>query len=212
MGVTPERQIVIARHRWLMLLPVLVVALLGAAVFGGPLLRPVAAASDILAAHEQARNGDWAGAMLAARAYAAQHPDCPVGHFLLGQCYLYGERVQLTLSSGELETALKLYERTGKLGAWEGIVEGPDFMYRIYKIRAVVELRIVREALNYHLPVPFIRRHLLEGIEQVKRGLEIMPDEPSLMEMEAAMKKLLDELRIQPPPSVLQDSNAGLRI
>lgn len=212
MGVTPERQIVIARHRWLMLLPVLVATALGGIVFAGPAMRPALAAADILAAHEQAGKGDWSGAMVVARVYTVQNPACPVGHFLLGQCYLYGDRVQLTLASGELETALRLYERSGNLGAWEGVVEGKDFMYRVYKVRAVVELRIVREALNYHLPVPFIRRRLLEGIEQVQRGLEIMPDEPSLLEMKAAMKKLLDELRVQPPPPILPDANVDFRI
>jgi hypothetical protein len=212
MGVSVERQAVIARHRWLMVLPVLIASAALGVVYGAPLFRPALGPQDILAAHERAREGDWTTAFLVARAYTVQHPECPVGHFLLGQCYLYGERVQLTLASGELETALRLYERTGNLGAWEGIVDGPDFMSRVHKIRGVVELRIVREALNHHLPVPFIRRHLLEGIEQVKRGLELMPGESSLIEMEAAMRKLLDELRLAPPPRPLDDSNAAFNI
>lgn len=197
--MTPERAALVARHRWLMLLPVLVGACLLLLVMGWPVLRPASPSPDILAAHEVARNGDWDTALEISKHYVLLHPEDPVGHFLLGQCYLYGKRVQLTLASGELETALHIHERTGNLGAWAGTVEPVDFAFRIYKVRAVVELRIVREAISFQLPLPFIRRHLLAGMEQVKMGLQLKPDDASLKEMEAAMRALLDQLRNGPP-------------
>ena len=82
-----------------------------------PALRPAEPLPDILKAHEIARNGDWENAFGIARHYVLLHPNDPIGHFLLGQCYLYGSHVQLTLASGELETALKIHERSGSMGA-----------------------------------------------------------------------------------------------
>ena len=210
--VTPEREALIARHRWLLLLPVLVAGTLLVLVMAWPVLRPAAAPPNILVAHEIARNGDWDAALNIAKAYVLATPDDPVGHFLLGQCYLYGGKVQLTLASGELETALRIHERTGALGAWEGTVDPLDFLYRVYKIRAVVELRIVREAMNYQLPLPFIRRHLLAGIEQVEMGLQLKADDAALKEMHTAMQKLLEDLRLAPLPGILPEAAAKLDI
>jgi hypothetical protein len=182
-----------------MLLPVLAGSSLLLLVMAWPVLRPAAPPPDILSAFEIARQGDWDSALAISKAYVLTHPQDPVGHFLLGQCYLYGKRVQLTLASGEFETALNIHERTGALGAWEGTLAPEDFAFRVCKVRAVVELRVVREAINFQLPLAFIRRHLLAGMEQVKMGLQLKPDDANLKEMESAMRTLLDELRDGPP-------------
>ncbi len=197
--MTPERAALVAWHRWLLLLPVLAGGSLLVLVMAWPLLRPATPPPDIRQAHELARNGHWDTAFDICKDYVLMHPNDPVGHFLLGQCYLYGKRVQLTLASGELETALNIHERTGTLGAWEGTMTPEEFAFRIYKVRAVVELRVVREAINFQLPLDFIRRHLLAGMEQVKMGLQVKPEDPNLQEMESAMRTLLDELRDGPP-------------
>ena len=200
MVVPLHRQTVIARHRWLLLLPMLLVSVALGLLMGLPMLRPARPAPDIVQAYEAAKRGEWEIAAEEARRYVLAQPEDPIGHFLLGQAYLYGPRLQLTIAAGEMETALRLHERTGSLGAWAGTLDSTEFVYRVYKIRAVVELRIVREAISYELPVNFIRRHLLAGLEQVRMGLQVKPGDPEIKEMEDALTRILQDLRLPPPP------------
>lgn len=183
----------VALHRWLLLLPVLATLAIGAVAMAWPELQ-AKPAPDILTAHALAKNGDWDTAFALSRAYVLQHPEDPVGHFLLGQCYLYGTHLQFTISSGELETALSLHERTGSLGAWEGTMDSAEFRYRLYRVRATVELRVVRESLSFGLPLAFIRQHLKDGEAQVAKALELKPGDPELTGMQRAMEELNRDL------------------
>jgi len=206
-----DRQSVIARHRWLLLTPLLAGSGAVAALMALPLLYPATPAPDIREVHERAKNGDWEYATEQARRYVLLHPEDPAGHFVLGQAHLYGPQLQLTLATGVLETALRIHERTGSLGAWNNVLDPTEFVFRIYKIRAVVELRIVQEALQYDLAVTFVRRHLVAGLDQIRMGLQLKPDDPEAKEMEAVLKRLLDDLRNHPAPPP-PDSSAEMRI
>jgi hypothetical protein len=196
--MSPERLAVIAWHRWLILLPVLLGIGIAALALAWPELQAKPGPS-ILDAHQLARNGDWDTAFAMSRAYVLEHPEDPVGHFLLGQCYLYGNHLQFTISAGELETALQLHERTGSLGAWEGQIDSTEFRFRIYRVRATVALRIVRESLAFGLPISFIRQHLKDGLEQVNKALELKPGEKELLDMRDAMEQLNKDLVLLAP-------------
>jgi len=197
---TVTREDVIIRHRWMVVLPLLIGAAFATIAFVVPMTRAQAAPPDINHAHDLAREGQWDQAMQLCREYMIALPGDPVGHFLLGQCYLYGPRLQLTQAAGEFETALAIHDRTGSMGAWQGRVESSDFSYRVFKLRAVVELRIVREGITLLLPRSFIEQHILACLSEIRRALELFPGDTFLIEMKAETEKLLEELKITPPP------------
>ncbi|MBI1319438.1 MAG: hypothetical protein GC168_10900 [Candidatus Hydrogenedens sp.] len=194
------REDVIVRHRWMVLLVLLVAGAFIGIAFVVPMTRGHEQPADILAAHDLAREGHWEEAMAMTRQFLLEHPEDPVGHFLLGQCYLYGPRLQFTQAAGELETALAIHDRTGSMGAWQGMVEPSDFTYRIYKLRAIVELRIVHESINLRLPRGFVEKHLLACLEEIRSGLELFPGDAYLTDMQTETEKLLDDMKIVPPP------------
>ena len=147
--------------------------------------------------HELARSGDWESAMYQCRQYLLKYPDDPFAHFLLGQCYLYGPRLQLTHADGELETARALHERLGHLGGMTNRMESRDFLYRVYKIRAVVQLRIAREGIVLRLPRAFIERHLRACNRQLRTALAEFPGDDFLQGMQEEVNKALKEMRIE---------------
>ena len=195
-------------HRWLAAVPVALAAAAVAYLLFANADRKSTSPEDLVRALEQAREGQWDFAMAGTRAYLLDYPDDPFGHFLLGQCYLYGTRLQVTMASGELETALKLHERTGSLGAMQGRMEPDDFVYRVYKIRAVAELRIVRESMAYSLPRPFVVRHLHACLNEIRAGLERFPGDDFLLGMKAEVEQVLEEMNIAPPANPAEEPRA----
>jgi len=192
------RQQTILLHRWLVALPLLVAAGLIALAFLSP--EHMSGEREVLPianVHDLARDGNWEAAMYHCRQYLLKYPDDPFAHFLLGQCYLYGPRLQLTHADGELETARALHERLGHLGGMTNRMESRDFLYRVYKIRAVVQLRIAREGMVLNLPRPFIERHLRNCIRQLRTALAEFPADEFLEGMREEVMKVLEEMEIE---------------
>lgn len=124
-----------------------------------------------------------------------QDPDDAGAHFYLGTCYLYDSNKDwLGIAQGELETALALYERHGKVNPVPRF--SADYFEMICHVnQAKIHLYLMTELLNNTKKTPGVNPRALipvilrKCMEQASEAERIAPGDPDV----EALKQLIQE-------------------
>lgn len=130
----------------------------------------------------------WMEATPLIKRYLCDHPKDPVGHLLFGQSLLHRAEVQLVPARGEFETALHYFEESESTGVIDGTMKRDEFLGTAYREIALAYLRLVRESEQIGAPPQASQFHLSEALKYVRRGLEALPDDAFLKEMEETIE------------------------
>jgi hypothetical protein len=156
-------------------------------------------------AHAKAKAGDWKGAMADAKALLIDHPDSTTGHFLLGQCYLYGENTNITHAQGELRMAWELFRPERRYEPWEDDMTWEEYEVRIHTVMAAMQMRWVSEALRAGIPWNTVKVRIINELRpHVRRSLKLDPENAFMLELE---KTVGDMLKQGPAPGARPNLN-----
>lgn len=160
--------------------------------------------ADFEVAHARAKAGDWATAMTETKALLLTHPDFGPAHFLLGQCYLYGQPPNLVQAQGELRTAWEIFRRDKTFAPWEDDMTRDEYALKLHTVMAAMHMRWISEALQAGVPFDTIQRRVEDELKpHIHTGLKLDPENPFMKELKITVDRLLaDGLKGQRRPSV----------
>lgn len=142
----------------------------------------------------QAREGHWDTAMTDTKAILLDYPTAGAAHFLLGQCYLYGDKVNLVQSQGELRTAWEIFRRDKTYAPWEKEFTPEQYEMKLHTVMAAMHMRWISEALALGAPFPLIRQRIEDELKpHIWKGLKLDPDNPFMKNLDATVKEMLKE-------------------
>jgi len=132
-------------------------------------------------------------AIVVLKDYLLLYPDDPGAHFYLGSSYLLMNDPWLVLAMGELETALALFEQSGKKSPIE------RFSDTYFELRCHLELAkvLLKQLmfLNDHPASRSISAAILDRCETIlAKAREVDPDSPDVRQLEEILTAIRREM------------------
>lgn len=151
-------------------------------------------------------NGDYDAAIECFKKVLLRNPDHAGAHWYLGTCYLYSEKQNwLGIAQGELETALALFHRQGKVNPIPRF-NATYFEMMCHINQAKVYLRLVQAIVdnpgafpNLH-PRVVIPRLLDRCAEEAAEAEKVAPGNADVENLKSIVEKVRKELDRQPAP------------
>lgn len=182
-------------------------ALIGVALVAG--CGPAPPATDLLHEAEQLYLvGKYDEAIPLLKQRLLQNPEDAGAHFYLGTCYLFStDNRWLGIARGELETALALFERQGKVCPIPRFDSSVYFemichinIAKIY-LSLIADIESKPESLRFRQNQELLRTLLAECIKQYYKAERVAPGNPDVV----ALKGLIESHTGPLPPEAPED-------
>ncbi|MCP4641238.1 MAG: hypothetical protein GY851_12425 [bacterium] len=133
------------------------------------------------------------------RQHLVVHPDDAAGHFYLGSCYMLSSDPWMVLAQGEIETALAIFERTGKKSPIDRFTD-TYFELRCHLELAKILFKQVIFLADENGP-PRLAAMVVERLEEtLERVRKIDPSAPEVAQLEGLIARVhtIPGLRLTP--------------